>query len=506
MEKLKRPLRQYLPCLLGACVFLLLWLWLNCRMLPWQSFLPASFYNDEMTYNRQLAAVLHSGAPQGYFGYNERTAPIGTFDAWGPVLFYVYALPGLLTGYGYNAMLWCNILFALAGFLVFAGCTKLTWQRGLLLAAGLTFVGTPLLYVFSGMSEVVHYALALAALGLCWAGVRRWRLSTFTVLCVLCALGTIIRPYDGVFWLYPLVMALHHKKAAACMDCVVSAALSVVLALVSMFYFSAPYFSGDDMDWEPLRALRHLDIPRCFRLLGAKIAETWQTQMLPALQGQPDNAGKCYWVFYALLLLTVAVLVYDHRHHRPILFKGCALVAALSVQAVLLALYFTNVTGRHLVIFSLLLLATLIAEDGDSLPAMAPMLAALALLFVLVYGEERDYSPPRYNAKMDAELTVLHDAIAESQTALRESGAEQTAWDHTFAFAFLDDVFSGYLYAVPAGMGIQFDVNTYLANADNFLGSRYVMTAPGSAVEARLLAENWQLLIQTEHCIIYERA
>lgn len=41
---------------------------------------PMSTNSDEVMYNRQLAAVLAQGGPQGYFGYNESHAVIGHYS------------------------------------------------------------------------------------------------------------------------------------------------------------------------------------------------------------------------------------------------------------------------------------------------------------------------------------------------------------------------------------------------------------------------------------------
>ena len=68
-----------------------------------------------------------------------------------------------------------------------------------------------------------------------------------------------------------------------------------------------------------------------------------------------------------------------------------------------------------------------------------------------------------------------------------------------------DDVFHGYLYALPAGMGIEFDMNTYIADPEETIYSRYAMVNHGTDAEARLVADGWQPLISTEDLIVYER-
>ena len=63
-----------------------------------------------------------------------------------------------------------------------------------------------------------------------------------------------------------------------------------------------------------------------------------------------------------------------------------------------------------------------------------------------------------------------------------------------------------YIRAVPDGMGIEFDKNSYLWDAENPIYSRYVMCGHGTRVEERLLAENWQELVSTEDLVVYKRS
>ena len=58
---------------------------------------------------------------------------------------------------------------------------------------------------------------------------------------------------------------------------------------------------------------------------------------------------------------------------------------------------------------------------------------------------------------------------------------------------------------VPDGMGIEFDKNSYLWDAENPIYSRYVMCGHDTRVAARLLAENWQQVVSTEDLVIYKR-
>ena len=48
--------------------------------------LPASQWNDELFYYKQVEGILNYGYPQGYFGFNESHALNLSFASWSPVL------------------------------------------------------------------------------------------------------------------------------------------------------------------------------------------------------------------------------------------------------------------------------------------------------------------------------------------------------------------------------------------------------------------------------------
>ena len=120
----------------AALVFLLAYELVVYRVPVTEIFLPVSSWSDEVIYSKQLSAAVQYGAPQGYFGFNESHAAVGTYAAWGPAVFLVYALPGLLLR-GQNAFLWCNLLFVVLGWTFFARAARLGWKRQLAFAAAL---------------------------------------------------------------------------------------------------------------------------------------------------------------------------------------------------------------------------------------------------------------------------------------------------------------------------------------------------------------------------------
>ncbi len=483
--------------LAAALVFLLAWEWLLYGMPAWQIYLPASSWSDEVLYSKQLASVVQYGAPQGYFGFNESHAQIGTFAAWGPMVFLLYAIPGLVLR-GDLAFLWCNLFFVLAGWLVLVGAARLrAWQQGLF-ALMLVCLGAPLRYIFSAMQEPLHYALALAITGTAVLVRRTGRKPAWAALCLLCAAATLVRPYNGEYWLYPLVLAWPHRRAL--LGCLAGAAASLAGTLVLMSKFYAPYFFTN-VDTALLQMLAHLQVFSAVRYTADKL-RTALTQVGQEIAGALRGEGGGYYlVFLLLLAVTVVCLVWDRHRRRPVFWKGCAAATAAVIFLALMLMYRTAEASRHTLVLDILLLAALLLEDPLPAAGTAAGAVALSLAGILALTANGGFGMPGYREPIARELAVLQTALEESQAQIESDDP----WDHTLAYSFMDAAPVGLLYAAPDGMGLQFDENTYLADPEHPIYSRYIMTDAGSQVEARLLAEGWTLLHTGEYCTVYER-
>jgi len=131
-----------------------------------------------------------------------------------------------------------------------------------------------------------------------------------------------------------------------------------------------------------------------------------------------------------------------------------------------------------------------------------PLLIAAVLLLVLLFPMNFSRgSLPEINTEMAAQMEIVEQVLREDA-----ADAGSNPWDSTLAYAYDDTVFHGYLYAVPDGMGVEFDKNSYLWDAENPIYARYVMCGHGTRVEERLLAESWQELVSTEDLVIYKRS
>lgn len=497
MENIKRQL-QKTPnaffCVLGAVLFLLVFYKLAYRTPLGEIWLPTNMDNDEVMYNRQIVSVITHGGPQGYFGYNESHAAIGRFGGWGPFLIWAYALPGFLFGSSVNTVLWCNVFFAVAGMALFVWAVQLrVWQQAVF-AAALVCLWMPLSMIFCGSSETLHYALALTVVGASAALARRFSAGWFCVALCACFVETVFRPNAFLFWIFPLLVVWKDKKHR--MLCIAAAAASFAFSIFTMVALTAPYFSDGGIDYYGMQQLLEGDIPGAvlyeLQRAGNLLYDAWVHNIMPTLGGQPQEIGVGCLVFLVLTLVTVGCLAWDIVHKRPCLFKAGALVCAGGILLALLFLY--NIGPRQLMLLCVVMIGALAVENMPQSPVFLPVLMVLLLPLNAKRSSLSTWFP-----EMAEQMEAVETALTESVQA----HAGDDPWDYTLAYAYADDVFHGYLYAVPAGMGIAFDKNTYLADAANPIHSRYAMVNHGTAAEARLIADGWRELISTKDLIIY---
>ena len=125
---------------------------------------------------------------------------------------------------------------------------------------------------------------------------------------------------------------------------------------------------------------------------------------------------------------------------------------------------------------------------------------ALVLAALSVLNLADGFTMPRYSAEWDAAVQQIEAALTESRSAVTSADP----WDSTVAYAFGDPVHCGLLYGVPDGMGIQFDEAAYLTDPAHEIHSRYVLTAADTPTAARLQADGWTVLYESDRGVLYE--
>lgn len=494
-ERRKRGLRA-IKILISALLFLLLCEWIVYKVPFWKIYLPASTWSDEAVYTKLLEAVVNFGAPQGYFGYNESHAEIGRYSAWGPIGTWIYAVPGFFLR-GNNSVLLCNIFFILVGWLAFSYMAHLSVAQQLLFGTILALLSVPIRYIFSAMQEPLYYALMLAVIGIGSYIRKKGSKVAWFVLCVLCILSTWARPYNIALWIYPFALAW--PKQMKCLACLGGMSLSLASALALMDKMNAPYFFTT-VDLGLFDLLARMDISAAGQYVVEKLSTAFQVIVQDIQNAVAGNGGGCYLVFLLLLVGTGVCFVWDWYHKKLCFWKGCSLSFSLTVFGALVLMYPSQV-ARHMLILDLMMLATLVYENLRMAIGLAVGIGVLTVVGMIELAPLDTYAIPSYNENMAQEIVLLQNVLQESEA----SDNRNNPWDHTLAYSLELGSYTGILYAVPEGMGIQFDTEDYLSCMTNEIYSRYIMTISDGLVERRLIDEGWSLLYEGGKCVVYKR-
>ena len=169
--------------------------------IPADVFLPASYWNDELMYFKQVEAIVSHGLPQGWFGFNEAHGSLYPFAAWSPMILLPWAVWGKLFGWSLTSPVYANIVFNMIALGAFCLLVRPDKKQSAFVL-GLLGVFIPYTrYMLSGMPEALFMCLGIwfVALSLSYDKDKRlWKLFALTAMVIFL---TLSRPYLGLFFL-----------------------------------------------------------------------------------------------------------------------------------------------------------------------------------------------------------------------------------------------------------------------------------------------------------------
>ena len=266
-------------------------------------------------------------------------------------------------------------------------------------------------------------------------------------LCVLCAVATLVRPYEAVLWLFPLALCRQDRRRIAV--CVAGGTVSLGGTLVLMSKFYAPYFFTN-VDVSPLQELARGQVVSAVRDVAHKLLDALRTVAEMLADQLANRSGGQYLLFFLLLGVTLVCLIVDARAGRPVFWKGCAAVTAVIVFLALLLMYRPVEGSRHTLVLDVLLLAALLllgalSGCGSVLDALEDRLETTAepepslptgdyltegLYFYGSWRADTDYSDMYAYSDLD-----YFRSLGEELLSVAASGPDEEAlYDACFAF------------------------------------------------------------------------
>lgn len=240
---------RYIPLAFLPAFLFFLWLFFLKLTGVTVSLLPV--VSDELSWYRQIASVIQSGGPLGYYGYNGAHALMGTFGPWGLVILLPYAAWGAVFGWGLTSMCIANLTFLGTSLFLFALLAHLSRKETRYVCAGYCCLLLVLYYSAFSMAEALRWSMTILICG-CLVRIKRgyggkfFRFVFVPLLIAFCAESYLLL---CLFIPLYLMLVLPAKKLPVRMF--LSAVITAVAALFlkwMLHFVEAPFVSDISAD------------------------------------------------------------------------------------------------------------------------------------------------------------------------------------------------------------------------------------------------------------------
>ena len=501
-----------------------------------------SGWNDELSYYKHVEGMLQYGLPQGYFGFNESTAEIGTFGAWNPASMIPFYLVGKLFGWTYNTPMVFNLVLNCLMFAVLALALKPNYKQLFISGVIWTAFSCNARYIFSGTPESYITFLVFVFFALLIKYVREQRPYAIIICNVAMVCLTLIRGYYAALGLIILYVLASNRmlndelpgnatsntsknsfknasKALTCKEAILQMIvmlLSAVAFALQKHFFAAVYFT-DIVNTESLLNPKH-----AIKLILLSGKETIEYMISAATRD--SMRGTWYIVFFVVL----GALIYLHRAcNKTTAYAGAdsnshseyettsditdkdtsrmirtglnniylvILAVGVMLVAAMWLLYNAKEGSRHLMacaIVGIMLVNYLIDKRTVAI-------ISILLVLYLSWFSKDDF----YNKIYPMDENQVASYVAEQQRLTELMPILDERWDNTAIYTLsmaFDD-----LYALPAGFGINDCDDSYVMENTDSLKSKYVCTRIGEEVDDFMMNSDAELIETFANTRIYK--
>ncbi len=485
-------------------------------------YLPASEWNDEVYYYKQIEGMIAYGFPRGFFGYNEEHALMLSFASWSPALYLPWALWGFCFGWNVYSPVIANIVFLSLTLAVYVILTNPKVNQ--LVAFSVLFIlFRPITrYAMSLVPETICHCMAIliTALGISYQ--RKEKSVKLIFIFALASYAMLMRPYMVLFMGLPVFFLIKKRKAVgAIVSAVIVAVTSVGYYLINHYLLSPylePVFS---IEW--LRAFQNgglvYGIKGILSLLGNATKEYIYWIRVFFSEGRAQ--GSYFIVFSGLTVILIWQLVTglvnvirnkrdgrpkeEELKHLPVL-AGITISFILMLFALLL-MYSLEDGARHLQIFilaSFVVLSAYLERDYSKV-----IISALLILAVFI----RPIADYESAVPFKTDEAVNKEAFwTESFSSMELNKKDAPSFDNTVMWVINDvndtDGFASdwrILYYLPKGFGISGVQGTYAYDNFDSIKCRYIMAPKGGRVDELCRGSNYKVIGEDAKTVVYNR-
>lgn len=497
-----------------------------------QVYLPASEWNDELFYFKQVEGIVNYGYPQGYFGFNESHALKLSFAAWSPVLVWPWILWGILFGWNLMSPIICNILLLTLAVFVFVWLVKPTWkQLGVLTL--LFCLYTPFVrYMLSGMPEIICFSMLIVFYGLAVNYLERERGYKLALLFAMSGLLVLMRPYMLLFMLLPMYLWVRKSRWKGLIGSV--SIFGVVLGCYALIkhYLGAEYFAPLFFtEW--ITTFFDKGIVEGFRNFFSTLYYMGSSFVGHTVQG--FRSGLASGAFFAGYLVTMFILLWQsfadwrrvrracaadaqdgqdkaEKTHKP---NTCLIVEAhlalcfVGMLFALLLMYKLTEGSKHLLTFMAAGIFVISLMRTRTFKKAVLLGATFAFFYSYMAVDPYDYQIPFREDERVAQMEYWEE-IFRGNLELAEENVPN--FDNVVIWTFSDMVEGEAVvakwqifHALPEGFGISCCMPDYVtANLEN-MQSKYIATVSGGIVDEMCDAAGYREIGRDDEMVVYAR-
>ena len=510
-------------------------------------YLPASEWNDELFYFKQVEGIVNYGFPQGYFGFNESHALQLSFAAWSPVLVFPWILWGLLFGWNLLSPVICNIVLLSITMFVFVWLVKPDWKQTGILAVLFSLFTLFVRYMLSGMPEVICFGMLILFYGVAMSYLKKESRAKLIAMFVISVLLTLMRPYMLLFLGLACFFWIRRNRKTGWIGSILVVAVTGIAYALIKHYLGAEYFTPlFYTDW--ITTFFTDGIAAGFRnffgTLHWKGLEFYRHCVSGIRNGLASGA---FFDGYLLLFLILLAQIYGDRKRlrtakqvekivmkpenpevRNAVFGQMMLTEeqkkalrdelvilihfAISLAAMLFAhlLMYKMVEGsKHFLTFIAAGVFIVSMLDTRYYKKAALLGAAFVYLYSYQGTEPYDYQVPYVTEERQEQVTYWQEIFAEKLTL---DTRQVPNYENVVIWTFGDETPEGnenlkwqLLYGVPKGFGISCCEREYVTGHLTELQSRYLATVSGGAIDEQCLAAGYEELGRDADMVLYRR-
>ncbi len=513
-------------------------------------YLPASEWNDELFYFKQVEGIVHYGYPQGYFGFNESHALKLSFAAWSPVLVFPWILWGILFGWNLLSPVICNILLLTLAMFLFVWLVKPSWKQ--IGALTLLFcLYTPFVrYMLSGMPEIICFSMLIVFYALTINYLENIKTYKLVLLFVLSGLLTLMRPYMLLFLLLPVFLWVRKSKwkgvlGSGAVLCVVLGCYALVKHYLGAEYFTSLFFT----EWittfftDGIGAGFH----NFFGTLYYMGTAFWHHTV------EGFRSGLASGAFFGGYLVMMTILLWqtvaDWRSVRkeanaetvgaeaestgkaktnrePVALKTRLVVEAhllfsfIGMLFALLLMYKLTEGSKHLLTFMAVGVFIVSLMRTRTFKKVVLLGATFAYLYMYMAVDPYDYQVPFAQQELVAQVEEWRTVFGENLKLSEENVPNYT---NSIIWVFSDTVEQTgaagdtaepaitvslkwqLLYSLPEGFGISCCMPDYVTENLESLNSRYLATVAGGSIDKLCSNAGYREIARDSDMVVYER-